>query len=40
MRTVCSKISAGPEPAFKYLKRVPSASVAYSISPDGDHVLV
>src|SRR6266511_1561942 len=41
VRTVCSKISAvGPEPAFKYLKRVPSPSLAYSISPDGDQVLV
>src|SRR6266511_3896108 len=41
VRTVCSKISAvGPEPAFKYLKRVPSPSLAYSISPDGDQVLM
>jgi aryl-alcohol dehydrogenase-like predicted oxidoreductase len=30
----------GPEPAFRYLSRVPSASLAYSISPDGDHVRV
>jgi hypothetical protein len=26
--------------AFRYLSRVPSASLAYSISPDGDHVRV
>jgi ABC-type oligopeptide transport system substrate-binding subunit len=30
--TGCSKTSAGPDPAFTYRKRVPSASVAYSIS--------
>jgi hypothetical protein len=37
---VCSKISAGPDPVFTYRTRVPSETVAYSISPDEDQVRV
>jgi hypothetical protein len=38
---VCSRINGvGPDPAFKYRKRDPSVSVAYRISPEGDHERV
>jgi hypothetical protein len=40
VRTVFSKISDGPDPVFKYRKRVPSETVAYSICPEGDQVRV
>jgi hypothetical protein len=38
---VCNKISGvGPDPVFKYRRRVSSASVACSISPEEAHVRV